>query len=310
MSISFDRATEARLQREIATLQRSQSGEAKKVADATKKMNNAVASASSASSASSTQSYLNTAARESRNVEAAQSRQARIAADIAQKMERLTHVQDSIRKRADKERREQAAASERQRKSDADSIKALQVGNDLLSRDLASLAAQMTAAIERQASEAIPFSVESADGSDEPYDFFLSHAWKDKPDFVDGLAAAARAAGLRVWYDIHALKWGDSIRQKIDEGLRQSFFGVVVLSPNFFERPWPQAELDAIVQKDFSGRGRLLPIWHKLTQDEVAHHAPILSGRLALSTSSHSTEAIVEELISMRDTFRSAAQLT
>jgi hypothetical protein len=165
----------------------------------------------------------------------------------------------------------------------------------------------MTAAIDRQASQATPFAVENPDGSTQPYDFFISHAWKDKPDFVDSLALKAEAAGLSVWYDRQALRWGDSIRQKIDEGLRHSFFGVVVLSPNFFERPWPQAELDAIVQKDLSGRGRLLPIWHKLTQDEVANHAPTLAGRLALSTSNYSTDAIVEELVSMRDTFRSAA---
>ena len=318
MSLSTDRSTVARIQKEVADLQRKQADESKKVADATKKMNAAVASANKASSASMAKSYVGTAERESRNAEIAQEKQARIATDVARKMNDLARAQDSVRTGEEKERKEQATAYEKQRreqsaiydkqrKVDASSMRALQLNNDRLSRDLASLAAQMRAAIDKQASESAPFAVENAEGANEPYDFFISHAWKDKTEFVDGLVVKAEAAGLSVWYDRHALRWGDSVRQKIDEGLRQSFFGVVVLSPNFFERPWPQAELDAIVQKDLSGRGRLLPIWHKLTQDEVAHHAPTLGGRLALSTSNYSTDAIVEELISMRDTFRSAA---
>lgn len=221
MSLSNDRSTVARIQKEVADLQRKQGDEATKVADATKKMNAAVASANKATSPSTAKSYLSTAERESRNVEAAQDKQARIATDIARKMGDLTRAQERVLSGEEKERKDQAAAYEKQRKLDASSMKALQVNNDRLSRDLASLAAQMTAAIDKQASQAIPFAVENADGSSEPYDFFISHAWKDKPDFVDGLALKAEAAGLSVWYDRQALRWGDSIRQKIDEGLRQ-----------------------------------------------------------------------------------------
>ena len=113
---------------------------------------------------------------------------------------------------------------------------------------------------------------------------------------------------MDVWYDQSVLIWGDSIRQKIDDGLRRSYFGVVVLSPSFFERPWTQYELDAIVQRDLSGSGRLLPIWHRLSQDDVAKHAPSLAGRLAMPTSTYSTEQIVSELITMRDRFKAAAR--
>jgi hypothetical protein len=66
--------------------------------------------------------------------------------------------------------------------------------------------------------------------------------------------------------------------------------------------------LDGIVQRDLSGSGRLLPIWHRLTQDDVAKHAPSLAGRLALPTSNYSTEQIVAELLVMRDKFKAAAK--
>lgn len=176
---------------------------------------------------------------------------------------------------------------------------------------MANLEAQLAAQIEAQASDTAPFTVAPPEGEQEPYDFFFSHAWGDKADFGDAFVAKAEAAGLRVWYDRFELQWGDSIRQKIDEGLRNAYFGVVLLSPTFFERSWTNYELDGLVQRDLSGSGRLLPIWHRLTQDDVAQRAPSLAGRLALSTASSTTDAIVQELIAVRDRFkavRDAAQ--
>lgn len=157
MTLSTYRFTVARIQREVADLQRKQADEAKKVADATRKMNAAIASANKASSPSMAKSYLSTAERESKNVESAQEKQAQVAADIARKVGDLTSAQESVRTGEekerkgqvatyDKQRREQAPAYEKQLKMDASSIKALQSNNDRLSRDLASLAAQMTAA--------------------------------------------------------------------------------------------------------------------------------------------------------------------
>jgi len=307
MSLSSDRSTVARIQKEINDLQRKQADEMKKVAQATKNMNSAMASASRASSASSVKSYLGTAERESRNVEAAQDRAARYGAEISRKMDDLSRAQARVFSGEEKERRDQAAAFDKQRKADEAMRKKLHADNLILFRDLASLKSQLTAAIETQAGSTRPFVVENAEGRDTPYDFFISHASADKKDFVDGLVSSARAAGLDVWYDQSAIIWGDSIRQKIDDGLRRSYFGVVVLSPHFFERPWTQYELDAIVQRDLSGSGRLLPIWHRLTQDDVAKQAPSLAGRLALPTSSYSTDQIVSELLKMRDQFKAIA---
>lgn len=201
-----------------------------------------------------------------------------------------------------------AVAYEKQRKQDEAARNKLHDDNRALARDLESLKVQLTTAIEKQATETQPFVVENAEGREQPYDFFISHAWADKEEFVDGLVSHAEKEGLDVWYDQRAIGWGDSIRQKIDDGLKRSYFGVVVLSPNFFERAWTNYELDGIVQRDLSGAGRLLPIWHRLTQDDVAKHAPSLAGRLALSTSTFSTEAIVNELILMRNRFRAVAR--
>lgn len=307
MSLSLDRSTVARVQKEINDLQRKQAEEMKKVAQATKNMNSAHGSASRASSPSTARSYLNTADREAKNVEAAQEKAARYGADISRKMIDLTNAQERVFKGEEKQRKDQAAIHERQRKADEEARKKLESSNLALVKDLANLKAQLTAAIEYQAAATQPYVVENAEGQASPYDFFISHATADKEDFVDGLVSRAEAVGLNVWYDSSALVWGDSIRQKIDDGLRRSYFGVVVLSPHFLERPWTQYELDAIVQRDLSGSGRLLPIWHRLSQDDVVKHAPSLAGRLALPTSTYSTDQIVSELLIMRDRIKARA---
>ena len=42
------------------------------------------------------------------------------------------------------------------------------------------------------------------------------------------------------------LRVGDSLRRSIDNGLRNSRYGIVVLSEAFFSKEWPQRELDGL----------------------------------------------------------------
>ncbi len=61
------------------------------------------------------------------------------------------------------------------------------------------------------------------------YDIFISHASEDKDDFVRPLAIALIEKGFKVWYDELSLDVGDSLRQSIDKGLKNSRFGLVWL---------------------------------------------------------------------------------
>lgn len=113
------------------------------------------------------------------------------------------------------------------------------------------------------------------------YDVFFSHASEDKDSFVRGLATELTRLGLRVWFDEWTLRLGDSLRRKIDEGLRASSFGVVVLSPNFCTKNWPEAELDALFAIEMSGKKVVLPVRHGLTHHELLRHFPMLGGLVA-----------------------------
>jgi hypothetical protein len=118
----------------------------------------------------------------------------------------------------------------------------------------------------------------------QPTKLFISHAWDDKEDFVEPLVAALQDAGFEVWYDKFEMNMGDSLRQKIDQGLKECDFGVVVLSRHFFAKKWPQAELDGLLALEEANRKLILPIWKDVGEAEVKEFSPTLAGRLGAST--------------------------
>lgn len=68
------------------------------------------------------------------------------------------------------------------------------------------------------------------------WDVFISYASEDRETVAAPLAEALRVNGLRVWYDQFELTPGKQLLQSIDEGLRESRFGIVVLSPHFSQK--------------------------------------------------------------------------
>ncbi|MBF0549706.1 MAG: toll/interleukin-1 receptor domain-containing protein [Deltaproteobacteria bacterium] len=72
---------------------------------------------------------------------------------------------------------------------------------------------------------------------------FLSHSSKDK-QFVDWLHDKLRSANLELWYDKYEILVGDSILEKIYEGLDGSEFFLVVLSKAAVASEWVKRELE------------------------------------------------------------------
>jgi hypothetical protein len=144
--------------------------------------------------------------------------------------------------------------------------------------------------------EAFGDEIPPAAPSDRQYDVFISHASEDKDEVVRPLALALNAESLAVWYDEFELKIGDSLRRKIDKGLANSRFGVVVLSQAFFGKGWTNYELDGLVTRSVSGEQILLPVWHKVSKQEVMNYSPSLADKLARSTSTHTVQEIAGEI--------------
>lgn len=92
-------------------------------------------------------------------------------------------------------------------------------------------------------------------------DIFICHAGEDKDEIVRPMVEAFSQAGISCWYDEAEIRWGDSIVQKVNEGLATSRFVVVVFSPAFVQKNWPKRELNAVLnQEATTGEVKVLPL--------------------------------------------------
>ncbi len=116
------------------------------------------------------------------------------------------------------------------------------------------------------------------------WDFFISHASEDKEEIARPLAEFLISKGYSVWYDEFTLLLGDSLRRKIEEGLKESNYGIVILSHNFFKKEWPQRELDGLNSIEIAGKKKIIPLWHKLTYNDVIKYSPTLADKIGVSS--------------------------
>ncbi len=129
------------------------------------------------------------------------------------------------------------------------------------------------------------------------WDVFISHASEDKDTVVHELANVLKKLGLKVWYDEFTLKVGDSLTQKIDEGLIDSNFGIILISNAFLNKKWTDYEYRSLLSKEDNFKKIILPIWHNITQDEIKYFSLYLADKFALDTKKHSIQEIAKKLL-------------
>lgn len=131
----------------------------------------------------------------------------------------------------------------------------------------------------------------------EIFDVFIAHASEDKESVARPLAKELKKQGINVWYDEFTLYLGDNLRKTIDKGISSCNFGVVILSPAFFSKSWPQRELDGLITRELhEGRKIILPVWHNIDLEDVLAYSKPLANKLAESTSK-GLEAVVAKIL-------------
>ena len=98
------------------------------------------------------------------------------------------------------------------------------------------------------------------------------------------LAHSLSALGLAVWYDEFSLRLGQSLSESIDEGLRDSRRGILVVTPSFLRRRWPESEYRALLQREMDEGNVIVPIWHGVARHDVQRFSPLLADKFALVT--------------------------
>lgn len=89
---------------------------------------------------------------------------------------------------------------------------------------------------------------------------FLAHSSKDK-QFVSRLASDLSQRGIDVWIDEAEIMVGDSLLGKIEQGITETDYLMVFLSPNSVKSEWVNREVRAALTQEIdTKRIRVLPV--------------------------------------------------
>jgi hypothetical protein len=92
---------------------------------------------------------------------------------------------------------------------------------------------------------------------------FLSHTAADKL-FVRKLGRDLSNHGIRCWLDEAEIKVGESLIEKIRQGIDEVDYLTVILSPRSVVSPWVQREVDVAMNQEIQGRKlKVLPVMYQ-----------------------------------------------
>jgi TIR domain len=113
---------------------------------------------------------------------------------------------------------------------------------------------------------------------------FICHDWRDKKDVAQPIAIGLSKMRCPVWYDEYSVKVGDSLRARVEKGLKESKKCVLILSPNFLSNTgWTKTEFDSIFTRQIlEGSNVVLPVWCGVTKEQIYDYSPSLLDRLAV----------------------------
>lgn len=129
------------------------------------------------------------------------------------------------------------------------------------------------------------------------YDVFISHASEDKDAIVRPLATVLEKLSVRVWYDEFSLKLGDSLTASIDLGLKESKYGLVILSKAFLCKKWPEYEYRSLMTREIDGERVILPLWYDVTKEDVKDFSLYLSDIKALPVSREQFKFLIPAIL-------------
>lgn len=125
------------------------------------------------------------------------------------------------------------------------------------------------------------------------YDVFISHANRDKEDFVEELYQAINKLGINIFYDKDVIDWGDNWKNVILDGTKKSEFAIIVISENFFDRKWTEKELvEFLGRQNRNGQKLILPILHNITLTQLQEQYPSVADIQAIDSKKYTCDQI------------------
>ena len=274
MSVSSITSSLNTLRRELNRIQDKQTDTANKYA----KQDDVIARSNDRLSRTTSVSRISTYNRDITRAQAEKAKlskvQANLSKDFAKKQRQISDKEKDLRKATSDEHQKQLRLMQKDYSSQIDIMKKEQ--SELLKSQFIS-------------------DDHSSTRASKEYDVFISYAHEDR-EYAEKLTNAIQAMDLSVWIDEQSMGWGASQIQSMDDGIRDSKFSIIVLSPDYFDKYWTTHEYRSMLIKAKNQHDLILPIYHNVTADQVKDYNLELADRHALNTSYYTVEEIAHEL--------------
>jgi hypothetical protein len=113
---------------------------------------------------------------------------------------------------------------------------------------------------------------------------FISHDSRNKELIAKPLANGLSSRLCSVWYDEYSLKVGQSLRESIEEGIKNAKKCILILTKEFLTNPgWTKKEFNSIFTREMIFNEKVVvPIWYNIKKEEVYEYSPSLADTVAL----------------------------
>lgn len=92
-------------------------------------------------------------------------------------------------------------------------------------------------------------------------DFFICHASEDKKNYVYPIRDGLEKLGVSTWVDKGEIDLGDNILLKVQEGIKNCRYALIVISKIWFDKNWPLKELSSLLSREIrTGKTFVIPL--------------------------------------------------
>ena len=106
---------------------------------------------------------------------------------------------------------------------------------------------------------------------------FICYAHQDKNQVLP-LVKELEKKEVNVWIDQFEIKVGDSITDRINEGIASSSLCLIFISPSFLQSSWTQVEFKPfLIQQQLSNVKKLIPVWYQIDEQQMLDYLPYLA---------------------------------
>ena len=126
-------------------------------------------------------------------------------------------------------------------------------------------------------------------------DVFISYVSQDE-EFANELAERLQTEGVVVQKSMLGL--GDSLTHRVEQGLQDASYGILILSESFFMWPWSETDIEQMagIDRRFKGSTLLLSVWFDIDQQNIARYSETLATRVGVP-SKMGLDVVIKEIL-------------